>query len=146
VGYTDAYYTRLDPAVAVTSGPNALQAGALVGSVLPKTPKWKVNFSPRYEFKLGNGGHVTVLGDYTYISSQTNNVERTLVLNRPGISIVNASISYSDPSEKYTLTFGGTNLTNERYVTSGSAIPAFGAIVGSYNRPVEWYARLGFKF
>ncbi len=146
LGYTDAYYTALDPAVAVTSGPSALQAGALVGSVLPKTPKWKVNFSPRYEIKMANGGSVTLLADYTYISSQTNNVERTFVLNRPGVSLLNASIAYRDPSERYTLTIGGTNLTNERFVTSGSAIPAFGAIVGSYNRPVEWFTRLGLKF
>jgi iron complex outermembrane receptor protein len=146
VGYTDAYYTRLDPAVAVTSGPSALQAGAVVGSPLPKTPKWKVNFSPRYEVPLANGGRVTLLADYTYISSQTNNVERTLVLNRPGVSILNASVAYRDPTERYTFTVGGTNLTNERYIASGTAIPAFGAIVGSYSRPVEWYARLGFKF
>jgi iron complex outermembrane receptor protein len=146
LGYTDAYYTRLDPAVAVTSGPSALQAGAIVGSVLPKTPKWKINFSPRYQFSLGSGGKVTLLGDYTYISSQTNNVERTFVLNRPAVSIVNASIAYSDPRDRYTVTVGGTNLTNKRYVTSGSAIPAFGAIIGSYNRPTEWYARLGFAF
>jgi iron complex outermembrane receptor protein len=130
----------------VTSGPSALQAGALVGSVLPKTPKWKLNFSPRYEVELGNGGSVTLLADYTYISAQTNNVERTFVLNRPGVSIVNASIAYHGPGDHYTLTVGGTNLTNERYIASGTAIPAFGAIVGSYNRPVEWYARLGFKF
>jgi iron complex outermembrane receptor protein len=146
VGYTDAYYTALDPAVAVTSGPSALQAGALVGSTLPKTPKWKLNFSPKYEIELGNGGSVTLLGDYTYISSQTNNVERTLVLNRPGVSIVNASIAYKDAGDHYTITVGGTNLANKRYISSGTAIPAFGAIVGSYNRPVEWYARLGFRF
>lgn len=146
LGYTDATYTTLDPAVAVTSGPNALQAGAVVGSTLPKTPEWKINFSPRYEFRLGNGGSITVLGDYTYISEQTNNVERTFALNRPAISIVNASIAYRDPEERYTVTVGGTNLTNERYVASGTAIPAFGAIIGSFSRPVEWYARLGFKF
>ena len=146
LGYTDAYYTALDPAVAVTSGPSALQAGAVVGSVLPKTPKWKVNFSPRYEIELGNGGSITLLGDYTFISKQTNNVERTFVLNRPSVSILNASVAYRDPEDRYSVTVGGTNLTNERYITSGSAIPAFGAIVGSYNRPVEWYARLGFKF
>ncbi|MDP3676817.1 MAG: TonB-dependent receptor [Novosphingobium sp.] len=146
LGYTDAYYTALDPAVAVTSGPSALQAGAVVGSVLPKTPKWKVNFSPRYEIELGNGGSITLLGDYTFISKQTNNVERTFVLNRPSVSILNASVAYRDPEDRYSVTVGATNLTNERYITSGSAIPAFGAIVGSYNRPVEWYARLGFKF
>jgi iron complex outermembrane recepter protein len=146
LGYTDAYYTRLDPAVAVTSGANALQAGAVVGSTLPKTPKWKVNFSPRYAFELGNGGKLTVLGDYTFISSQTNNVERTFALNRPSVSIINASIAYSDPAEHYTVTIGGTNLTNNRYISSGTAIPAFGAIIGSYSRPSEWYARLAFKF
>jgi iron complex outermembrane recepter protein len=147
VGYTDAKYTALDPAVAVTSGfVPGLQAGAVVGSTLPKTPKWKVNFSPRYEFDLGNGGSITVLGDYTFISKQTNNVERTLVLNRPSVSIVNASIAYRAPDEKYTITVGGTNLTGKRYLSSGTSIPAFGAIVGSYNRPTEWYARLGFKF
>lgn len=145
VGYTDAYYTRLDAAVAVVSGPNALQAGALVGSALPKTPKWKVNFSPRYEIGFASGAKIVLLADYTYISSQTNNVERTFVLNRPAVSIVNASVAYSDPSDRYTVTVGGTNLTNERYVTSGSAIPAFGAIIGSYSRPVEWFARLGFR-
>jgi iron complex outermembrane recepter protein len=146
VGYTDAYYTNLDPAVAVTSGASALQAGAVVGSTLPKTPKWKLNFSPRYEIELGNGSSVTLLGDYTFISKQTNNVERTFALNRPSVSILNASIAYRDPSEKYTVTVGGTNLTNKRYISSGTAIPAFGAIIGSYNRPAEWYARLGFKF
>jgi iron complex outermembrane receptor protein len=46
----------------------------------------------------------------------------------------------------YTVTIGGTNLTNKRYISSGTAIPAFGAIIGSYSRPTEWYARLGFKF
>ncbi|WP_333567636.1 TonB-dependent receptor [Sphingorhabdus sp.] len=147
VGYTDAKYTALDPAVAVTSGfVPGLQAGAVVGSTLPKTPKWKVNFSPRYEFDLGNGGSITLLGDYTFISKQTNNVERTLVLNRPSVSIVNASIAYRAPDEKYTITVGGTNLTGKRYLSSGTAIPAFGAIIGNYNRPTEWYARLGFKF
>jgi iron complex outermembrane recepter protein len=105
-----------------------------------------VNFSPRYAFELGNGGKLTVLGDYTFISKQTNNVERTFALNRPSVSIVNASIAYSDPAEHYTVTIGGTNLTNKRYISSGTAIPAFGAIIGSYSRPAEWYARLGFKF
>jgi iron complex outermembrane recepter protein len=57
-------------------------------------------------FDLESGGKVTLLGDYTYISSQTNNVERTFALNRPAVSIVNASIAYSDPADHYTLTVG----------------------------------------
>ena len=75
-----------------------------------------------------------------------NNVEGTYALDRPSTSIVNASVIYNAPQDKYTLTLGGTNVTNQRYVTSGSAIPASGVISGSYNRPAEWYARVGFKF
>jgi iron complex outermembrane receptor protein len=146
VGYIDAYYTALDPAVAVVSGPNDLQAGALVNGPLPKTPEWKVNIGPKVELPLGNGGAISLLGDYTYTSSMSNNVERTFILNRPSVSMVNAAISYVPASDRYRVTAGATNLTDERYVTSGSAIPAFGAMIGTYNRPREWYARLGFEF
>lgn len=146
VGYLDAYYTQLDPAVAVTSGPDALQAGAIIGGPLPKTPEWKINISPRLELPMGNGGKIVLLGDWTHTTKIWNNVERTFSLLRPKVDIINASISYTDPSERYTLTLGGTNLTGERYLASGTSIPASGVISGSYNRPAEWYARIGFEF
>jgi iron complex outermembrane recepter protein len=147
LGYTDSKYTFLDPAVQVTSAPNSFQLGATVGGDLPKTPHWKVNLSPRLELPLGdNGATITLLGDYTYTSAQRNNVEGTLVLNRPSTSIINASLIYTAPDSRYTLAVGGTNLTNERYVTAGSSIPASGVIDGTYSRPIEWYARIGFKF
>ena len=146
LGYTDAYYTYLDPAVQVTSAPTSYEAGATVGAPLPKTPSWKVNIGPRFDFPLSNGGKLSLLADYTYTSSMRNNVEGTFALDRPATNLVNASIMYASPSERYTMTVGGTNLTNDRYVTSGSAIPASGVIAGSYSRPVEWYVRLGFKY
>ena len=146
LGYTDAHYTYLDPAVQVTSAPTSYEAGATVGGPLPKTPHWKVNIGPRLDVPTSNGGRVSLLADYTYTSSMRNNVEGTYALDRPSTSIVNASVIYNAPQDKYTLTLGGTNVTNQRYVTSGSAIPASGVISGSYNRPAEWYARVGFKF
>ncbi len=147
VGYLDAYYTRLDPAVAVTSGAIAgFQAGALVGGELPKTPEWKINVSPRLELPLAGGAKITLLGDWTYTAHMWNNVERTLVLYRPSTNLFNASIAFEDASSRYTVTLGGTNLSNERYLSSGSAIAASGAISGVYSRPREWYLRFGFNF
>ncbi|MFM5906975.1 MAG: TonB-dependent receptor [Novosphingobium sp.] len=147
LGYTDSYYTYLDPAVQVTSAPNSFQLGATVGGVLPKTPHWKINISPRIDLPLGsNGAKIALLADYTYTSKQRNNVEGTLLLNRAATSIVNSSLIFTAPDDRFTLSVGGTNLTNERYITSGSSIPASGVIAGSYSRPVEWYARVGFKF
>ncbi|MDE2618940.1 MAG: TonB-dependent receptor, partial [Sphingomonadales bacterium] len=147
LGYTDSYYTFLDPAVQVTSAPNSFQSGATVGGVLPKTPRWKLNLSPRLDLPLGSSGaKVSVLGDYTYTSAQRNNVEGTILLNRGATSVVNASVIFTAPQDRYTLTIGGTNLTNARFLTAGSSIPASGVVAGSYSRPVEWYARVGFKF
>lgn len=147
VGYTDSRYTYLDPAVQVTSAPNSFQLGATVGGVLPKTPEWKINVSPRIDLPLGaEGAKISLLGDLTYTSSQRNNVEGTLLLNRPATTIVNASLIFSAPDDRYTITVGGTNLTDKRYITSGSSIPASGVIDGTFSRPREWYARIGFKF
>lgn len=146
VGYLDAYYTSLDPAVAVTSGPTDYQAGAIEGGPLPKAPKWKMNISPRLEVPLGNGGNIVALADWTHTTSSWNNVERTYVLRRPATDIVSASITYNDPSDTYSVTFGGTNLTDERYVVGGSAIPASGSIGGVFSRPREWYLRVSANF
>jgi iron complex outermembrane recepter protein len=73
-------------------------------------------------------------------------VEGTILLNRGSVSLINASVIFKAPDEKYSITLGGTNLTDKRYLTAGSAIPASGVIAGTYSRPREWYARVGFKF
>ena len=147
VGYTDSRYTYLDPAVQVNSAPNSFQLGATVGGRLPKTPKWKLNISPRIDLPVGSdGAKVSLIGDLTYTSAQRNNVEGTFALNRASTTVVNASVIFTAPEDRYSLTVGGTNLTNARYVTSGSSIPASGVIDGTYSRPAEWYARVGFKF
>jgi iron complex outermembrane recepter protein len=147
IGHLDATYTRLDPAVAVTSGTiPGFQAGALVGGPLPKTPSWKFNISPRLELPIGNGGKVVLLGDWTHTTKMWNNVERTIALLRPSTDLFNASISYTDPSDRYSLTLGGTNLSDERYIQSGNSIAASGVVSGVYSRPREYYLRLGVNF
>jgi iron complex outermembrane recepter protein len=146
IGHLDAKYTSLDPAVAITSGTiPGFQAGALVGGPLPKTPTWKFNISPRLELPVGEG-KLVILGDWTHTTKIWNNVERTIALLRPSTDLFNASISYTDPSDRYSLTMGGTNLSDERYVQSGNSIPASGVVSGVYSRPREWYVRLGVNF
>ncbi len=144
VGYTDAYFTELLPAAVVA--PNPYQAGTLVGSELPKSPEWKLNITPRYEFAVGDGS-VALLADYTYTSSMWNDTERTLLLQRPGVHMLNASVSYEAPSGNWDLTAGATNLLNERYIVTGQS-QAFGAgmIYGTWSKPTEWYVRLGVDF
>jgi hypothetical protein len=89
------YYTSVLPGAVVA--PNTLQAGVFVGAPLPKAPNWKFNISPRYEYRLGNGGSVVALLDYTRTSSLWNDTERTLLLQRPGVDLRSAPASPIGP-------------------------------------------------
>jgi outer membrane receptor protein involved in Fe transport len=144
VSYTDARFTSV--LAGSTVAPNVYQAGVFVGSALPKTPKWKINISPRYEMPLGNGGKLIQTIDYTYQTLTWNDTERTYLLSQPATSTLGASLSYVAPAGRYRVTVGGTNLLNERFVTNGLAQLGGGLIYGTYNRPVEWYAKVGFDF
>lgn len=144
VGFTDAKYVSVEPQSVVL--PNTYQAGIFAGSPLAKTPKWKVSISPRYEVGLDGHGSVVFLADYSRTSSIWNDTERTYLLRRPGTDTLGASVTYREPNDHWSVTVGGTNITNDRYVTNGVAQIAGGLIYGAYNRPAEWYAKLGVNF
>jgi iron complex outermembrane recepter protein len=144
VGYTDAKYTAVLAPAQVA--PNPFQAGVFVGAVLPKSPKWKFNFSPRYQVNLGNGGKIVLLADYTHTTSLWNDTERAYLLRRGATDLLNGSITYKEPGEHWDVTMGMTNITDKRYLTNGQAQIAGGQFYGTYSRPREWYARLGVKF
>lgn len=146
-GYLRAKYTRVDTPAIVAPTPGIFgDAGVFVGADLPKTPKWKFNISPRFELPIANGGKITLLGDYTHTTSMRNDTEGYFLLIRQPTDIINASIAYRDPSDHYTVTVGGTNLTNDRYLVTGQAQLAGGQVYGTYSRPAEWYAKLAVKF
>lgn len=140
VGYLDARYTSILPQSLVA--PNAFQAGVFAGADLPKTPKWKLSVGPRYQLNLGNGGSIVVVADWTHSTSLWNDTERTLLLRRPATDIFNSSVTYRSPDGRYDLSVGGTNLTDERYLITGSF--SQGTVFGTYSRPAEWFGRLSF--
>lgn len=144
VGYIDAKYTEVLAPAQVQ--PNPFQAGVFEGGDLPKTPEWQFNISPRYAAPLANGGELVLVADYTHTSSLWNDTERTFLLRRPSVDMLNASVTYEAPSRNWQLTVGGSNLLDESYLVTGQAQIAGGLIYGTYNRPTEWYARLGFEF
>lgn len=144
IGYLDAYYTSVDQGAIVAANP--LQAGVFKGQQLPKTPHWKTNVSPRYQVRLASGARVILLGDWTHTTRLKNDTEGTFLLTRPATDILNASLTYQAPGDHWNVTVGGTNISDERYLVTGQAQLAGGAVYGTYSRPAEWYARLGVKF
>ncbi|MDT8399017.1 MAG: TonB-dependent receptor [Pseudomonadales bacterium] len=131
-GYINAEYTSIDPGA----------VGITLDSELPKTPEFKFSIGPQYELSLRNQGSILFNLDYTHSSSVFNDAENTALLRRPSTGIVNVSVTYRDPLDKWEAVLGGSNITDERYLVTGQAQVAGGQIYGTFNRPAEWYATL----
>ena len=150
-GYMDAYYTFLEPCLLYNAVNNVCDpangssysstwGGFTMDTELPKTPEYKVSISPSYDVTLAGGSRLRLLADYTFTADLQNTAPNTPLLERPSTKMLNASIRWAPQSGKYEFAVGGTNLTDERYLTVGSTNPAAGEIVGSYNPPRMWFA------
>jgi iron complex outermembrane receptor protein len=135
VGYLDAKYTEI-----------STFAQATTGSSLPKTPRLKFTLSPDAHTNLSNGATLRLGVDYTHTAEMFNDVQNTPLLARPKEDMFNASTAITAPNGKLTLTLGGTNLSDRRFITTGQPQIAGGVIFGTYNAPREWYATLGVKY
>ena len=167
--YIDAYYTYVNPNAnipqyALPDGSNVCPATALVGAPphpvcavippgitqldakLPKTPKYKLALFPEYSFSLPNSATIRLLADFTYTAEMFNDSLNTPELRRPPTRMVNAVVHYISPDSTYDLALGGTNLTDDRYITTGSPNYGAGEVGGSYNEPREWYMQVTVKF
>ncbi len=145
-GYIDAYYTSLENGI--NYGQACVQPYEpciTLGSKLPKTPKFKVSLSPEYMQPLANGAAIRYGVDYTHTSSMFNDAINTSLLRRPTSDIVNASITYISADGHYEIVVGGTNITNDRFLTTGNEDTSGGLIYGTYNEPAEWYITLRAK-
>lgn len=158
--YIDAYYTSLNsnanfPQYALSDGSTVCPAGPPICTVkgsgsaldaqLPQTPKWKFTFDPEYTVSLASGATLSFIPVYTYTSSMFNDALNTPQIRRPVTHMFDASLHYVSPSGMYDFAVGGTNLTNDRYITSGAVNYGAGYINGYINPPREWYATIRVK-
>ena len=159
--YIDAYYTKISaaanfPQYALPDGTTVCPAGppicgaagpgAAINAKLPKTPKWKATFDPEYMYRLPNSAQIQFIPTYTYTTELFNDSLNTPVLRRPTTHILDASIHYVTANELYDVSFGGTNLTNDRYATGGSPNYGAGEVGAYFNPPRMWYVSLRAKF
>ena len=113
---------------------------------LPKTPKLKLTFYPEFTVMLGNQAALRAIVDFTYTSEMFNDSLNTPELRRPASRMLDASVHYISPDERYDVALGGTNITNDRFITTGSPNIGAGELGGTYNEPAEWYVQVTAKF
>jgi iron complex outermembrane receptor protein len=146
-GFMDAYYTYLAPGInAGQSCVQPYQACITTSSLLPKTPRWKYSLSPNYRVGLPNGGSLRLSVDFTHTSVIANDAINTSLLMRPVTNVLNPSVTYASPDDRYELVAGGTNVTDDRFLTTGNQDTTASIIYGTYNPPAEWYVTGRVKF
>ena len=149
IGYTNAKYTSLnnvlDNGFIISLGTCPERTSDPNGSCfLPKTPEWKVYGGPQYLASLGNGGALQFNADWTYTAKEANDFGNTQLLMRPATNMFNASITYKVPGDQWEFSVGGTNLSDERFISSGQNQSGVAVIDASYNAPREWFASFRF--
>ena len=157
--YIDAYYTYVNPNANIpqeilpgiglnecpthainpaTNGPVCnIVGGNPLDARLPKTPKYKLTFYPEYTFILPNQASLRGIVDFTYTAEMFNDSLNTPELRRPASRILDASVHYITSDDRYDLAVGGTNITNDRFITTGSPNIGAGELGGAYNEPAE---------
>jgi iron complex outermembrane receptor protein len=168
LGYTKAYYTYMnnvgDNGYNLTLNscperdPGAPLPGATAAAVaqiaatylngacqLPKTPKFKSSVGPEYLTNLPNSGALQFNVDWTYVTTEYNDIGNTWELARPSMSLFNGSITYKAPGKVWEFAVGGTNLSDKRFVVSGQNQGGVAVIDASYNPPRQWYGTFRFN-
>jgi outer membrane receptor protein involved in Fe transport len=159
--YIDAYYTEVTPSAnfpqtALPDGTTVCPAGppicgekgngsSALDARLPKTPKYKVAFFPQYDYYFASKADLRLMAAYTYTAEMWNDSLNTPLLRRPPTRNLDAQVHYISPDAMYDFAVGGSNLTNDRYVTAGSPNYGAGEVGAYFNPPRMWYASITVK-
>ena len=113
----------------------------LAGGKMQRTPTWSGNIDLGYSNELA-GGTVNLHGNFSYRSATAFDFSRTLV--QPGYGLLNLNASWTDPSDKWTFSAIGRNVTGKRYLIQ--VLPNSGGFGAVHGEPMTWALQVGYKF
>ena len=137
MGYTDAEYTEIGAQV----------IGLTPDKEFAQIPEWTVNAGASYDFTLGAGAILRPRVNWSYRSAVYMDALNTPAIRQSAYDLVSASLTYLTADERWQATLSGTNLTDERYFTSGFAdLPVSGIAEVVVARPREWEFSVQYRF
>lgn len=138
-----------DPSVtAPVPGVNCVAGNPLYSSKPIGTPASTANLGIEYMFKLADSGSLTPRLDASYQSEVFWSNDNSNRSRTPGLTLLDARLTYTTPSEAWALAFGVTNLTDKFYFMNYNDLIAggLGILEGQPSRPREWSISLRHKF
>ena len=138
VSFLDATYDNF-PAAPITGG--TFDAS---GKRLNSAPKWSYTAFAQYDVDLGSIGGLSLRGEYGWKARQFFTVVNDNMQTTDPYGLLNASVSYVSPDDRWRIIVYGRNLTDVDYfVSSGSftAVPS-----GTPGDPRTWGVRLSLTY
>jgi iron complex outermembrane receptor protein len=133
LGYLDAAYTRIAPGVIKPDGTPLTTNEKFVN-----VPDTSLTVAIDYDWPLASGAAIGLHADWVRNDDIANDLGNTPVLIQGTTDFFNASVSFQSTGE-WRVVFGGRNLNDERHILTGQNQPAAGMVLGTYNRPREWF-------
>jgi len=116
VAYIDPKYTKFTANLTGNIGDGATDNTSLP---FPYISDWTASFGGSYKVDLGGNGSLKLSADYSY-RSKYNVTDIGLALGQQkAFSLVNASLKWTAPGDRYSVTAYGRNLTKARYIDGG---------------------------
>ena len=148
IGWMDAEYTSIDAGVFITlleDTPTTPRTPLSTSHSWINVPEWDLSLAGNYTIPLNSGAQLIFRADWQYTSEMANDLSNTPELMQDEVNFINASLTYTNPSGNWDIVAGGRNITDERHIVTGQIQPAAGMILGTYNRPAEWFLTLNNK-
>lgn len=135
LGYLDARYTQLDPGVTFT-----------LDNAFVNTPDMTAFLAADIDVFEAAEGTVTVHADWSYKSEIARDAVNTPLLIADDQNVMNASVRWTAYDDVLQFEAGVLNLTDERYIVTGTQVDAVGATTATYSRPREYYLTARVKY
>lgn len=114
---------------------------------LNRSPKWSATIDATYIHPLGNIGTLTWNVNFHYESRNAyiySDVDPAFDTYLDPRNILNASLTYDDPNERYFIRVFGKNLTDDRYRVSSQPVASLWTFT-QYGEPRHYGVEVGFK-
>jgi iron complex outermembrane receptor protein len=129
------------PTAPISPGCDAANPVDLTGNTLPRSPEFTATGTISYTFDLGNSGNLNLRSDARYQSQMFFTQFNRPLISQDGFATVNAAITWTDASDRYSIGGYVQNLTNKTFFTEVLESGAFNPqLVGqAYVAPPRTY-------
>ena len=111
------------------------------------SPKWTARFAGSWTFFMDNGSKLLTLLSANYRDAMWLSVENNPALTEDDYWVLDALVSWSSDDNRWTVSGGVKNLTDEVYRTEGQEFTSVGGILTAYyGRPQTWTFSVEYRY